>query len=102
MFANTGTAKYASFGEITEELYDSIFNIDVMDLFFTVKKALQLPDDVILAMPKNTVSSVYKYSIQPIYLLKRQWQSKVVGQYILMFPHIQILSSHSRAFKREQ
>jgi NAD(P)-dependent dehydrogenase (short-subunit alcohol dehydrogenase family) len=27
VFANAGTAKYAPFGTITEELYDSIFNI---------------------------------------------------------------------------
>src|SRR3954463_7956053 len=27
VFANAGAAKYAAFGKITEELYDSIFNI---------------------------------------------------------------------------
>ncbi len=34
MFANAGVAKYASFGEITEELYDSIFDINVKGLPF--------------------------------------------------------------------
>src|ERR1700694_915621 len=29
VFANAGIAKYARFGEITEELYDSIFDINV-------------------------------------------------------------------------
>src|SRR5215469_10083092 len=29
VFANAGTAKYAPVGEITEELYDSIFTINV-------------------------------------------------------------------------
>jgi NAD(P)-dependent dehydrogenase (short-subunit alcohol dehydrogenase family) len=29
VFANAGVAKYAPFGTITEELYDSIFNINV-------------------------------------------------------------------------
>jgi NAD(P)-dependent dehydrogenase (short-subunit alcohol dehydrogenase family) len=38
VFANAGVAKYAPFGEITEELYDSTFDINV----FTVQKALPL------------------------------------------------------------
>src|SRR6266478_4324716 len=29
VFANAGIARYASFGKITEELYDSIFDINV-------------------------------------------------------------------------
>jgi NAD(P)-dependent dehydrogenase (short-subunit alcohol dehydrogenase family) len=36
VFANAGAAKYAPFGTITEELYDSIFNINVKGLLFTV------------------------------------------------------------------
>ena len=32
--ANAGVAKYASFGEITEELYDWIFDINVKGLLF--------------------------------------------------------------------
>jgi len=43
VFANAGIAKYAPFGKITEEFYDSIFNINVKGLFFTVQKALPLP-----------------------------------------------------------
>jgi NAD(P)-dependent dehydrogenase (short-subunit alcohol dehydrogenase family) len=45
VFANAGTAKYAPFGTITEELYDSIFNINVKGLLFTVQKALPLLTD---------------------------------------------------------
>ena len=45
MFANAGIAKYAPFGEITEEFYDSIFNINVKGLLFTVQKALPLLPD---------------------------------------------------------
>jgi len=41
-FANAGVAKYAPFGTITEEFYDSIFNINVKGLLFTVQKALPL------------------------------------------------------------
>src|SRR6266404_6113450 len=40
VFANAGVAKYATFGTITEELYDSIFDINVKGLLFTVQKAL--------------------------------------------------------------
>src|SRR5438874_10063511 len=42
VFANAGVAKYAPFGTITEEFYDSIFNINVKGLLFTVQKALPL------------------------------------------------------------
>ena len=36
LFANAGIAKYAPLGTITEEFYDSIFNINVKGLLFTV------------------------------------------------------------------
>ena len=42
LFANAGVAKYAPLGKITEELYDSIFDINVKGLLFTVQKALPL------------------------------------------------------------
>jgi NAD(P)-dependent dehydrogenase (short-subunit alcohol dehydrogenase family) len=42
VFANAGIAKYAPFGTITEEFYDSIFNVNVKGLLFTVQKALPL------------------------------------------------------------
>src|SRR5713101_4721457 len=45
VFANAGIAKYAPFGEITGELYDSIFDINVKGLLFTVQKALPLMPD---------------------------------------------------------
>src|ERR1700692_1424647 len=45
VFANAGSAKYAPFGTITEELYDSIFNINVKGLLCTVQKALPLLTD---------------------------------------------------------
>jgi NAD(P)-dependent dehydrogenase (short-subunit alcohol dehydrogenase family) len=37
LFADTGIAKYAALGNITEELYDSIFNVKAV--LFTVQKA---------------------------------------------------------------
>ena len=45
VFANAGVAKFAPLGEITEEHYDSLFNIDVKGLLFTVQKALPLLPD---------------------------------------------------------
>src|SRR5262249_16628650 len=45
VFANAGVAKYAPLGKITEELYDSIFNINIKGVLFTVQKALSLLRD---------------------------------------------------------
>jgi len=45
LFANAGIAKYAALGDITQELYDSIFNVNVKGVLFTVQKALPpMPD----------------------------------------------------------
>src|SRR6266699_2321908 len=35
VFANAGIAKFVPFGQITEELYDSIFDINVKGVLFT-------------------------------------------------------------------
>ena len=58
MFANAGVAKYAPFGRITEELYDSIFDINVKGLLFTVQKALPLlPDRASIILNASVVAS---------------------------------------------
>jgi NAD(P)-dependent dehydrogenase (short-subunit alcohol dehydrogenase family) len=58
VFANAGVAKYAPFGEITEELYDSTFNTNVRGLFFTVQKALPLlPDGASIILTASMVAS---------------------------------------------
>jgi NADP-dependent 3-hydroxy acid dehydrogenase YdfG len=49
VFANAGVAKYARLGAITEKFYDSIFNINVKGLLFTVQKALPLSRMVVLS-----------------------------------------------------
>ena len=75
VFANAGVAKYAPFGTITEEHYDSIFNINVKGLLFTVQKALPLLPDgasIILnasivaskGLPSNSVYSATKAAIR--------------------------------------
>ena len=58
VFANAGVAKYAPFGRITEELYDSIFNINVKGVLFTVQKALPLlPDGASIILNASIVAS---------------------------------------------
>ena len=58
VFANAGVAKYAPFGKITAELYDSIFNINVKGLLFTVQKALPLlPDGASIILNASIVGS---------------------------------------------
>jgi NAD(P)-dependent dehydrogenase (short-subunit alcohol dehydrogenase family) len=58
VFANAGIAKYAPLGTITEELYDSIFNINVKGLLFTVQKALPLlPDGGSIILNASIVAS---------------------------------------------
>ena len=42
VFANAGVAKFAPLGTITEAFYDSIFDVNVKGLLFTVQKALPL------------------------------------------------------------
>src|SRR5260370_21384683 len=57
-FANAGVAKYAPFGTITEEHYDSIFGINVKGLLFTVQKALPLlPDGASIILNASIVAS---------------------------------------------
>jgi len=58
VFANAGIAKYAPFGTITEEFYDSIFNINVKGLLFTMQKALPLlPDGGSIILNASIVAS---------------------------------------------
>jgi NAD(P)-dependent dehydrogenase (short-subunit alcohol dehydrogenase family) len=75
LFANAGVAKHAPFGTITEEFYDSIFNINVKGLLFTVQKALALMPDgasIILnasivaskGLPANSVYSATKAAVR--------------------------------------
>src|SRR4029450_1997890 len=45
VFANAGMARFAPLGQITEKHYDSLFNINVKALLFTVQKALPLLSD---------------------------------------------------------
>jgi NAD(P)-dependent dehydrogenase (short-subunit alcohol dehydrogenase family) len=75
LFANAGIAQYAPLGAISEEFYDSIFNINVKGLLFTVQKALPLLTDgasIILTasvvgskgLPANSVYSATKAAVR--------------------------------------
>ena len=58
LFANAGIAQYAVLGNITEELYDSIFNVNVKGILFTVQKALPLmPDGASIILNASVVGS---------------------------------------------
>jgi NAD(P)-dependent dehydrogenase (short-subunit alcohol dehydrogenase family) len=90
VFANAGVAKYAPFGKITEEFYDSIFNINVKGLFFTVQKALPLLPDgasIILnasivgskGLPANSVYSATKAAVRSF---ARTWTTDLKDRHI--------------------
>jgi len=74
VFANAGIAKYGVFGEITEDLYDSIFDVNVKGVLFTVQKALPLmPGAAIIlnasivgskGLPANSVYSATKAAVR--------------------------------------
>jgi NAD(P)-dependent dehydrogenase (short-subunit alcohol dehydrogenase family) len=75
VFANAGVATYAPFGKITQEHFDSIFNINVKGLLFTAQKALPLMPDggsIILnasivaskGLPANSVYSATKAAVR--------------------------------------
>jgi len=58
LFANAGIAKYGKLGEITEELFDSIFDINVKGVLFTVRKALPLmPEGSSIILNASVVGS---------------------------------------------
>src|SRR4029077_14525088 len=81
VFANAGVAKYAPFGKITEELYDSIFDINVKGLLFTVQKALPLlPDRASIILNASVVASkglssnsVYSATKAAVRSIARTW-----------------------------
>ena len=58
LFANAGIAKHATLGNITEELYDSIFNVNVKGVLFTAQKALPLmPEGASIILNASVVGS---------------------------------------------
>jgi len=81
LFANAGVAKYGRLGEISEELFDSIFDINVKGVLFTVQQALPLmPDGASIILNASVVgskglssNSVYSATKAAIRSFARTW-----------------------------
>jgi NAD(P)-dependent dehydrogenase (short-subunit alcohol dehydrogenase family) len=81
VFANAGVARYAPLGSITEEFYDSIFDINVKGVLFTVQKALPLLRDgasiilnaSIVASKGFSSNSVYSATKAAVRSFARTW-----------------------------
>jgi NAD(P)-dependent dehydrogenase (short-subunit alcohol dehydrogenase family) len=90
VFANAGVAKYAPFGKITEELYDSIFSTNVRGLLFTVQKALPLlPDGASIVLNASIVgskglaaNSIYSATKAAVRSFARTWTTDLKDRHI--------------------
>src|ERR1700723_2304594 len=58
VFANAGLGEFRSLGEITEEHFDKLFNINVKGSLFTVQKALPLLNDGASIILTGSVASI--------------------------------------------
>jgi NAD(P)-dependent dehydrogenase (short-subunit alcohol dehydrogenase family) len=85
VFANAGMAKFAPLGKITEEHYDSIFDVNVKGLLFTVQKALPLlPDGASIILNASIVASkgspewsVYSATKAAVRSFARTWTTEL-------------------------
>jgi NAD(P)-dependent dehydrogenase (short-subunit alcohol dehydrogenase family) len=90
VFANAGIGKYAPLGTITEDFYDSIFNINVKGVVFTVQKALPLlPDGASIVLNSSIVgskglssNSVYAATKAAIRSFARTWTTDLKNRHI--------------------
>ncbi len=81
VFANAGVANYAPLGTITEDFFDSIFDINVKGVLFTVQKALPLLRDggsiilnaSIVATKGLSSNSVYSATKAAVRSFARTW-----------------------------
>ena len=89
-FANAGMAKYAALGDISEELYDAIFSINVKGVLFTVQKALPLmPDGAAIVLNASIVgskglasNSVYSATKAAVRSFARTWTTDLKSRRI--------------------
>jgi NAD(P)-dependent dehydrogenase (short-subunit alcohol dehydrogenase family) len=90
VFANAGIGALAPLGEITEEHFDKIFDINVRGLLFTVQKALPLiPDGGSIILNASIVSikgmpsfSVYSASKAAVRSFARSWTNDLKARKI--------------------
>ena len=81
VFANAGIARYAPIGTITEDFFDSIFDINVKGVLFTVQKSLSLLRDggsiilnaSIVATKGLSSNSVYSATKAAVRSFARTW-----------------------------
>jgi NAD(P)-dependent dehydrogenase (short-subunit alcohol dehydrogenase family) len=81
VFANAGVARYAPLGAITEDFFDSIFDINVKGVLFTVQKALPVLRDggsiilnaSIVASKGLSSNSVYSATKAAVRSFARTW-----------------------------
>ena len=87
LFANAGTGLFAPLGEITPEHYDTIFEVNVKGLVFTVQKGLPLMSEggsIILTGSTTGVMgtpqfSIYSASKAAVRNLARSWALDLKG-----------------------
>ena len=90
VFANAGMARYAALGDISEELYDATFGINVKGVLFTVQKALPLmPDGAAIVLNASIVgskglasNSVYSASKAAVRSFARTWTTDLKSRRI--------------------
>jgi NAD(P)-dependent dehydrogenase (short-subunit alcohol dehydrogenase family) len=90
VLANAGVARYAPIGSITEEVYDSIFAVNVKGLLFTVQKALPLMPDggaiilnaSIVASKGLAANSVYSATKAAVRSFARTWTTDLKQRHI--------------------
>ena len=90
VFANAGVATYAPLGKITEQHYDSIFDVNVKGLLFTVQKALPLmPDGASIILNASIVASkgfpansVYSATKAAVRSFARTWTTDLKDRHI--------------------
>src|SRR3979411_2495456 len=90
VFANAGVARFAPFGTITEEFFDSIFDINVKGVLFTVQKALPLlPEGASIILNASIVgskgfaaNSVYSATKAAVRSFARTWTTDLKDRHI--------------------
>jgi NAD(P)-dependent dehydrogenase (short-subunit alcohol dehydrogenase family) len=90
VFANAGVARFARLGTITEEFYDSIFDINVKGMLFAVQKALPLlPDGASIILNSSIVgskglsmNSVYSATKAAVRSFARTWTTDLKDRHI--------------------
>jgi NAD(P)-dependent dehydrogenase (short-subunit alcohol dehydrogenase family) len=90
VFANAGIARYAKFGTIDEEHFDSIFRSNVKGMLFTVQKALPLmPDGSSVILNGSVVgskgmnaNSVYAATKAAVRSFARTWTNDLKERHI--------------------